>query len=322
MFLDDTACNLASINLMKFRREDGTFDVERFTGGLPHLLHRAGNPGRSRQLSDQANRREQPPVPPAGLGLLEPGQPDHGRRRAVRSRRGPRLVRRDDGPAARRGQSDQRRTGGRRRSVRRLFEQNREPMLRVMQMHRDAVEKIDDACPAYLQDAARELWDEVLDERPQLRLPQCPGHGARADRHDQLPDGLRHHRHRARHRPGEVQATGRRRHAEDRQPHRAAGAEDAGLRSAARSSRSWPTSKSTTRSKAPPDLQAEHLAVFDCAFKPRNGTRSIAWHAHVHDDGRRPAVPVRRDLQNGEHAARNARRPTSPTPTSKAGGWA
>ena len=26
MFLDDTACNLASINLMKFRREDGTFD--------------------------------------------------------------------------------------------------------------------------------------------------------------------------------------------------------------------------------------------------------------------------------------------------------
>ena len=30
MFLDDTACNLASINLMKFRRQDGTFDVARF----------------------------------------------------------------------------------------------------------------------------------------------------------------------------------------------------------------------------------------------------------------------------------------------------
>src|SRR5678815_3702077 len=29
MFLDDTACNLASINLMKFRRENGSFDVER-----------------------------------------------------------------------------------------------------------------------------------------------------------------------------------------------------------------------------------------------------------------------------------------------------
>jgi ribonucleoside-diphosphate reductase alpha chain len=30
MHVDDSACNLASINLMKFRREDGTFDVETF----------------------------------------------------------------------------------------------------------------------------------------------------------------------------------------------------------------------------------------------------------------------------------------------------
>jgi len=30
MFLDDTACNLASLNLMQFRRADGTFDVEAF----------------------------------------------------------------------------------------------------------------------------------------------------------------------------------------------------------------------------------------------------------------------------------------------------
>ena len=30
MFLDDTACNLASINLRKCQNEDGSFDVERF----------------------------------------------------------------------------------------------------------------------------------------------------------------------------------------------------------------------------------------------------------------------------------------------------
>ncbi len=30
MFLDDTACNLASINLLAFRREDGSFDIEGF----------------------------------------------------------------------------------------------------------------------------------------------------------------------------------------------------------------------------------------------------------------------------------------------------
>src|SRR5262249_49744352 len=30
MFLDDTACNLASINLVKFLREDGSFDIDGF----------------------------------------------------------------------------------------------------------------------------------------------------------------------------------------------------------------------------------------------------------------------------------------------------
>ena len=30
MFLDDTACNLASLNLMKFLRADGTFDLESY----------------------------------------------------------------------------------------------------------------------------------------------------------------------------------------------------------------------------------------------------------------------------------------------------
>jgi len=28
-------------------------------------------------------------------------------------------------------------------------------------------------------------------------------------------------------------------------------------------------------------LSADHLPVFDCAFKPHNGVRSIQWHAHV-----------------------------------------
>jgi len=30
MSIDDSACNLASLNLMKFRNEDGTFDVDGF----------------------------------------------------------------------------------------------------------------------------------------------------------------------------------------------------------------------------------------------------------------------------------------------------
>ena len=34
MFLNNTACNLASLNLMKFKREDGVFDVERFKAAV------------------------------------------------------------------------------------------------------------------------------------------------------------------------------------------------------------------------------------------------------------------------------------------------
>ena len=52
MFLDDTACNLASINLMKFRRPDGSVRRRAVHRGLPGVLHRPGDPGRPRQLSD------------------------------------------------------------------------------------------------------------------------------------------------------------------------------------------------------------------------------------------------------------------------------
>lgn len=38
MFLDDSACNLASINLMKFRTEDGGFDVDGFEHAINILL--------------------------------------------------------------------------------------------------------------------------------------------------------------------------------------------------------------------------------------------------------------------------------------------
>ena len=34
VFLNNTACNLASLNLMKFKRDDGTFDVERFKAAV------------------------------------------------------------------------------------------------------------------------------------------------------------------------------------------------------------------------------------------------------------------------------------------------
>src|SRR4029450_1783788 len=38
MFLDDTACNLASLNLMKFVRADGDFDTEAFRAACRTLI--------------------------------------------------------------------------------------------------------------------------------------------------------------------------------------------------------------------------------------------------------------------------------------------
>src|SRR5205085_1821765 len=43
------------------------------------------------------------------------------------------------------------------------FALNREPMLRVMEKHRDAVEAIDPSCPAELLAEARRVWDDCLD---------------------------------------------------------------------------------------------------------------------------------------------------------------
>ena len=58
MFLDDTACNLASLNLMKFVGSERA--VRR--GGVPprrgHHDHGAGNPGGQRQLSDAEELRK------------------------------------------------------------------------------------------------------------------------------------------------------------------------------------------------------------------------------------------------------------------------
>ncbi|HXK95428.1 MAG TPA: vitamin B12-dependent ribonucleotide reductase, partial [bacterium] len=38
MFLDDTACNLASLNLLKYLREDGAFDVEKFKHSVDIII--------------------------------------------------------------------------------------------------------------------------------------------------------------------------------------------------------------------------------------------------------------------------------------------
>jgi ribonucleoside-diphosphate reductase alpha chain len=84
--------------------------------------------------------------------------------------------------------------------------------------------------------AAREsAWDRALALGEEARLPQRADHRDRADRHHRPRHGLRHHRHRARLRAGEVQEARRRRLLQDHQP---GGARSACARSAIRRSRS------------------------------------------------------------------------------------
>ena len=100
MFLDDSACNLASINLMKFVDDGRRAGRRRFPGGLPHAHHGAGDHRPELELSDEGDRAKQPRLPAARPRVCEPGCAADVARAAVRQRRGSRVrgghYRRDD----------------------------------------------------------------------------------------------------------------------------------------------------------------------------------------------------------------------------------
>ncbi len=89
MHIDDSACNLASLNLMKFRREDGEFDVEVFDARGRRDVPRAGDHRRLLVVPDARDRPERQRVPPARPRLREPRRAADGARPAVRLGRGP-----------------------------------------------------------------------------------------------------------------------------------------------------------------------------------------------------------------------------------------
>ena len=130
------------------------------------------------------------------------------------------------------------------------FKKNREHMLRVIRNHRRAAygentgyEKLATAAGAARPRHARQQrgvlqrpvrarqarLGQGADARRGARLPQRAGDRRRADRHHRPRHGLRHHRHRARLRAGEVQEARRRRLLQDHQPRRAGGAARARL---------------------------------------------------------------------------------------------
>src|SRR5256885_14058449 len=160
------------------------------------------------------------------------------------------------------------------------FHKNREPMLRVMQMQRDAVEQINSAGPEYLKDAARQLWDEVLTlgKRTGYRNAQatvlaptgtisfmmdCDTTGIEPDialvKYKQLAGG------------GMLKIVNNTVPAALKK----LGYDDPTVQGIIKYIDEHDTIEGA------PVLAEEHLPVFDCAFKPANGVRSINWRAHV-----------------------------------------
>jgi ribonucleoside-diphosphate reductase alpha chain len=281
MFLNDSACNLASINLMKFRNPDGSVDVDGFQHTCRVLITA------QEIIVDNASY----PTPriwenshdyrPLGLGyanlgalLMANGLPydsDEGRAYAGaitaimtgEAYYQSSVISRDHGwpfPG---------------------YEKNREPFLDVMRMHRGAVETIDPSLvPDSLLASARSSWDRAIEcgEKHGYRnaqatvlaptgtigfLMDCDTTGIEPDIaivkykslvgggvmkivNNTVPEALR--------RLGytDLEAKSILAHIEEHDTIEGA-----------------------------PELKDEHLPIFDCAFKPGNGTRSIHYMGHI-----------------------------------------
>ncbi len=206
-------------------------------------------------------------------------------------------------------------------------------MLGVIELHRAAVEDIQPSEEfAYLKEEARRTAGTArAGAGREARLPQRAGHRARAHRHHRLPDGLRHHRHRARHRAGEIQAARRRRHVEDRQPTACPTRSDASVTRRRRSRRSSRTSRSTTPSKTSTDddgddhrQRPEARASRRCSTarsRPTAAQRSIHYTAHLKMMAAAQPFLSGAISKTVNMPERRDRRRHHATPTSKAGRW-
>jgi adenosylcobalamin-dependent ribonucleoside-diphosphate reductase len=240
MFLDDSACNLASINLTKFLSDEGHFDVDGYRQAVRVLMiamdiiiDYASYPTRRIAKNSHDYR-------PLGLGyanlgtmLMRLGIPydsDQGRgiAGALTAIMCGHAYATSAEVAAAKGAFNG-------------FQRNRIAMLRVMNKHRDAAYQVGDPnwvamrtgedpkVPAYLLEGGARGLGSGLHARRAVRLPQLAEHGAGAHGHHRPAHGLRHHGHRARLRAGEVQEAGRRRPLQDREPERALGPQEPGL---------------------------------------------------------------------------------------------
>ncbi len=163
MFLDNSACNLASLNLRKFQKEDGSFDVDRFRAAarifitaMEILVDNAGYPSKTIAENSHLFR-------PLGLGfanigalLMSMGLPyDSDEGRAVAGA----IMAIEHSEAYARSAEI---AANPKIGTFAGYEENADDFLEVIRMHRDAVGDIDENCPSYLKEAAQESADLML----------------------------------------------------------------------------------------------------------------------------------------------------------------
>ena len=167
LFLDDSACNLASINLAKFLRDDDSFDIEGFRAtvrvfvtAMEIIVSLSSYP-----TKDIAQRSDE--YRPLGLGYANLG--------ALLMRLG--IPYDSDQACAYAGAITAILSGQGYHTSAEIAEsigafdgyaKNRNSMLDVMRLHRDAAYDIDPiACPPDLFDAAKTDWDACLEKGEQ-----------------------------------------------------------------------------------------------------------------------------------------------------------
>ncbi|RMF55001.1 MAG: vitamin B12-dependent ribonucleotide reductase [Calditrichaeota bacterium] len=280
MFIDNTACNLASFNLMKFVDEEGNFRVEAFRKAtrimitaMEILVDNSSYPREEITVNSHLFRTLGLGYANLGALLMSEGLPydsDEGRAMAAA------ITSLLCGEAYK--------TSAELAGVKGPFEEfskNREPMLRVINKHRQASHKIEKKyVPEDLMDAATRVWDEAYDlgEKNGYRNAQvtvlaptgtiafmmdCDTTGVEPDialvKYKKLVGG------------GMLKIVNN---------------------SVPKALRKLGYSESEINKivdyidehdtiEGAPGLKEEHLPVFDCAFKPINGTRSIHYMGHV-----------------------------------------
>ena len=280
MFLDDTACNLASLNLLKFLGPNGQFDVEAFKHAVDVtitaqeiLVDNASYP--TPKITENSHNYRPLGLGYANLGALlmamaMPYDSDQGRDMCGV------ITAIMHGEAYLQSAQMAERIGpfpG--------YEKNREPFLEVIRMHRDSLRPIKaEHVGAPLLRAAQGIWDECLEagEKYGYRNAQvtvlaptgtigfmmdCDTTGIEPDlalvKYKRLVGG------------GLIkivnntvpQALNRLGYS----PEEASQIVDYIDR--------------TGTIEGAPGLKPEHLPVFDCSFKPTSGDRSIAWRGHL-----------------------------------------